>query len=102
MVKLEGAVLRISHKKYSCPIIDCHIHDLISCRRKEDLRRGLTATIAEVGRSQEHVHQSPDTGHAPEIYTYFCYGGEFYEQREGAAMSSLVSTGVANLHMEFF
>ena len=34
--------------------------------------------------------------------TYFCYGGEFYEQREGAAMGSPVSAVVANLYMEFF
>ena len=29
--------------------------------------------------------------------TYFSYGGEFYEQREGAAMGSPVSSVVANL-----
>ena len=34
--------------------------------------------------------------------TYFCYGGEFYEQREGAAIGSPVSAVVANLYMEFF
>ena len=34
--------------------------------------------------------------------TYFCYGGEFYEQREGAAMGYPVSAVVANLYMEFF
>ena len=34
--------------------------------------------------------------------TYFCYGGEFYEQREGAAMGSPISAVVANLYMEFF
>ena len=34
--------------------------------------------------------------------TYFCYGGEFYEQREGAAMGSPVSAVVTNLYMEFF
>ena len=34
--------------------------------------------------------------------TYFCYKGEFYEQREGAAMGSPVSAIVANLYMEFF
>ena len=34
--------------------------------------------------------------------TYFSYDGEFYEQREGAAMGFLVSTVVANLYMEFF
>lgn len=34
--------------------------------------------------------------------TYFSYGGEFYEQREGAAMGSPVSAVVANLYMEFF
>ena len=31
--------------------------------------------------------------------TYFSFGGEFYEQRQGAAMGSPVS---ANLYMEFF
>ena len=31
--------------------------------------------------------------------TYFSYGGEFYEQREGAAMGSPVSAVVANLYM---
>ena len=31
--------------------------------------------------------------------TYFCYRGEFYEQREGAAMGSPVSAVVANLYM---
>ena len=34
--------------------------------------------------------------------TYFSYRGEFYEQREGAAMGSPVSAVVANLYMEFF
>ena len=34
--------------------------------------------------------------------TYFSYGGELYEQREGAAMGSPVSVVVANLYMEFF
>ena len=34
--------------------------------------------------------------------TYFSYNGEFYEQRQGAAMGSLVSAVVANLYMEFF
>ena len=34
--------------------------------------------------------------------TYFSYGGNFYKQKEGAAMSSLVSAVVANLYMEFF
>ena len=34
--------------------------------------------------------------------TYFSYGGEFYEQREGAAMDSPVPVIVANLYMEFF
>ena len=34
--------------------------------------------------------------------TYFSYNGEFYEQREGAAMGSPVSAVVANLYMEFF
>ena len=34
--------------------------------------------------------------------TYFSYGGEFYEQREGAAGDSPVSAVVANLYMEFF
>ena len=34
--------------------------------------------------------------------TYFSFNDEFYEQREGAAMGSLVSTVVANLYIEFF
>ena len=34
--------------------------------------------------------------------TYFSYGGEFYKQREGAAMDFPVSAEVANLYMEFF
>ena len=34
--------------------------------------------------------------------TYFSYQGEYYEQREGAAMGSPVSAIVANLYMEFF
>ena len=34
--------------------------------------------------------------------TYFGYGGDFYEQQEGAAMDSHVSAVVANLYMEFF
>ena len=34
--------------------------------------------------------------------TYFSFNGEFYEQREGAAMGSPVSAVVANLYMEFF
>ena len=34
--------------------------------------------------------------------TYFSYDGEFYEQREGAAMGSPVSAIVADLYMEFF
>ena len=32
--------------------------------------------------------------------TYFSYGGDFYEQREGAAMGSPVSAAVTNLYME--
>ena len=31
-----------------------------------------------------------------------CLSGEFYEQRQGAAMGSPVSAVVANLYMEFF
>ena len=34
--------------------------------------------------------------------TYFVYGSEFYVQKEGAAMGSLVSPIVANLFMEHF
>ena len=34
--------------------------------------------------------------------TYFSYNGEFYKQREGAAMGSPVSAVVTNLYMEFF
>ena len=34
--------------------------------------------------------------------TYFSYRGEFYEQREGAAMGSPVSAVVANLYIKFF
>ena len=34
--------------------------------------------------------------------TYFSFGGEFYEQRQGAAMGSPASAVVANLYMEFF
>ena len=34
--------------------------------------------------------------------TYFSYNGEFYEQRQGAAMGSPVSAVVANLYTEFF
>ena len=34
--------------------------------------------------------------------TYFSYDGEFYEQREGAAMGSPVSAIIANLYIEFF
>ena len=34
--------------------------------------------------------------------TYFSYRGDFYEQREGAAMGSPVSAVMANLYMEFF
>ena len=34
--------------------------------------------------------------------TYFSFGGNFYEQKEGAAMGSPVSAAVANLYMEFF
>ena len=34
--------------------------------------------------------------------TYFCYGGEFYEQREGVTMGSPVSAVMANLYVEFF
>ena len=34
--------------------------------------------------------------------TYFCFGGEIYEQREGAAMGSPVSAVVANLYMGHF
>ena len=40
-------------------------------------------------------------GHVPRS-TYFSYGGEFYEQREGTAMGSPVSSVVVNLYMEFF
>ena len=34
--------------------------------------------------------------------TYFRYHGDFYQQKEGAAMGSPVSAVVANLYMEFF
>ena len=34
--------------------------------------------------------------------TYFSFGGNFYEQKEGAAIGSPVSAVVANLYMEFF
>ena len=34
--------------------------------------------------------------------SYFSYGGDFYQQQEGAAMGSPVSAAVANLYMEFF
>ena len=34
--------------------------------------------------------------------TYLSYGGDFYEQKEGAVMGSPVSAVVANLYMEFF
>ena len=34
--------------------------------------------------------------------TYFSYNGELYEQRQGAAMGSRVSTVVVKLFMEFF
>ena len=34
--------------------------------------------------------------------TYFSYGGDFFEQREGAAMGSPVSAVVADLYMDFF
>ena len=35
-------------------------------------------------------------------FRYFSYGGDFFEQREGAAMGSPVSAVVADLYMEFF
>ena len=34
--------------------------------------------------------------------TYFSFGGNFYEQKEGVAMGSPVSAVVANPYMEFF
>ena len=34
--------------------------------------------------------------------TYFSYEGDFYEQREGAAMGFPISAVVANLYMESF
>ena len=34
--------------------------------------------------------------------TSFSFGGNFYEQKEGVVMGSLVSAVVANLYMEFF
>ena len=34
--------------------------------------------------------------------TYFSFGGNLYEQKEGVAMGSPVSAVVANLYMEFF
>ena len=34
--------------------------------------------------------------------TYFSFGGQIYEQREGAAMGSPVSAVVANLYMEHY
>ena len=34
--------------------------------------------------------------------TYFRFNGEFFEQREGAAIGSLVLAVVANLYIEFF
>ena len=37
----------------------------------------------------------------PEV-NVLCYGGDFYEQQEGAAMGSPISAVVANLYMEFF
>ena len=35
-------------------------------------------------------------------FTYFCFGGQIHEQREGAAMGSPVLAVVANLYMEHF
>ena len=37
-----------------------------------------------------------------EMSTYFSFGGNFYEQKEDAAMGSPVSAVVANLYMELF
>ena len=34
--------------------------------------------------------------------TYFSFGGEFYEQRQGAAMGYPVSAVIANLYMKIF
>ena len=34
--------------------------------------------------------------------TYFSYGGNFYEQKDGAALGSPISAVVTNLYMEFF
>ena len=34
--------------------------------------------------------------------TYFSYGGNFFEQKEGPVMGSPVSAVMANLYMEFF
>ena len=34
--------------------------------------------------------------------TYFSYDGDFFEQREGVAMSSPVFAAVPNLYMEYF
>ena len=34
--------------------------------------------------------------------TYFSYGGNFYEPKEGAVMGSPVSAVVTNLYIEFF
>ena len=38
----------------------------------------------------------------PTVHLYFSFGGNFYEQKVGAAMGSPVSAAVANLYMEFF
>ena len=42
-----------------------------------------------------------DPGHI-EIYIYFQYSGSVYEQQDGTAIGSLVSTVISNLHMEMF
>ena len=33
--------------------------------------------------------------------TYFSYGGEYYQQNDGAAMGSPISSVVANIYMKF-
>ena len=62
----------------------------------------IQANLREDNSLAKRTPPSPDrVAELLDMSTYFSYGHEFYEQREGPAMDSPVSVVVANLYMNF-